>query len=500
MSLLSSIEAATWLTARVSGTLRTDSRRVLPGDGFVAWPGHQVDARRFVRSALDAGATACLVEADAAGKPQPDDERVAAVTGLKSAIGAIASSFYGHPSRRLQVVAVTGTNGKTSTAWWTAQALAALGQRCGLMGTLGVGEPGSLRDAGLTTPDAVTVQQNLARFAKAGFRACVLEASSIGLAEGRLTGTAIEVALFSNLSRDHLDFHGSMDAYRDAKRALFDWPGLRAAVLNIDDPVGAAFAESLALAYRTDQPEGALRLITVSTEQPATLRAEGLQLLQGGLAFTVVEGDDRVAISTRMVGTYNVYNLLLVLGALRALGVPLTDATGAVAALTPVPGRLHRVDTGIGNDLLVYVDYAHTPDALDKALTALRPLATARQGRLWCVFGCGGNRDATKRPLMGAVAAARADRVVLTSDNPRDEVPASILAQILVGVTGHDEVDVIEDRQTAIRGAIRDARSGDVLLLAGKGHETTQEIAGIERPFSDITEAESALALRGARS
>ena len=495
MSLLTADRAAAWLTEQVSGTLRTDSRLVLPGDGFVAWPGHRVDGRSYVQAALDAGAAACLIEADHADAARVDEPRVACLTGLKSVIGEIASAFYGHPSRRLQVVAITGTNGKTSTAWWLAQALTAWGRRCGLIGTLGVGEAGSLRDTGLTTPDAVTLQQSLARFAAAGFAACALEASSIGLDEGRLTGTAIEVALFSNLSRDHIDHHGSMEAYRDAKRALFAWPGLRAAVLNIDDPVGADFAASLALG----NADGALRLHTVSLEQPASLRADGLRMVDGGLSFTLREGTVEFEVATRMVGRYNVANLLLVLGALRALDVPLVDAVKAIAALTPVPGRLQRVAPSTDDgELAVFVDYAHTPDALEKALTALRPLATARQGRLWCVFGCGGNRDASKRPLMGAVAAALADHVVLTSDNPRDEVPSSILAQILAGVTGHDEVDVIEDRQAAIAGAIGKAAPGDVLLLAGKGHETTQEIAGVERPFSDVTEAEAALALRGA--
>ena len=234
-------------------------------------------------------------------------------------------------------------------------------------------------------------------------------------------------------------------------------------------------------------------LWTVSLRSAARLRGEGLHYVAGGLAFDAVEGAERVAVRSQLVGDFNASNLIVVIGGLRALDVPLAQAAAVASLLTPVPGRLQRV---AGREVDVVVDYAHTPDALDKVLVALRSMAAARGGRLWCVFGCGGNRDATKRPLMGAIAARRADHVVITSDNPRDEVPATILAQILVGVTGHDEIDVIEDRREAIRGAVRDAQPGDVILLAGKGHEEDQEIAGIKRPFSDVTEALAALQAR----
>ncbi|MEO5733064.1 MAG: UDP-N-acetylmuramoyl-L-alanyl-D-glutamate--2,6-diaminopimelate ligase [Rubrivivax sp.] len=499
---LAAPQAAAWLAARVSGMLRTDHRLLQPGDGFIAWPGQRVDARRFVQAALDAGAAACLVEADGAEEAvDASDARIASVTGLQSQIGTIASAFHGHPSRTLRMLAVTGTNGKTSTAWWTAQALTALGQRCGVVGTLGIGAPGpveALVDSGLTTPDAVQLQQALRGFVDNGYTACALEASSIGLQQQRLAGTHIDVALFSNLSRDHLDIHGSMEAYRDAKRMLFSWPGLRAAVLNIDDAVGAAFADELMLG----NVEGALKVWTVSRQTGARLRVTNLRIEEGGLVFEVHEtGAVAIAetvatvatVKSALVGDFNVDNLLLVIGALRASDVSLVDAAAAVSASSPVPGRLQRID---GRDLVVVVDYAHTPDALQKALQALRPLATARNGRLWCIVGCGGNRDATKRPLMGAVAAAHADHVVLTSDNPRDEAPSMILSQILAGVTGHDDVDVIEDRHAAIAGAVQRAARGDVLLLAGKGHEQTQEIAGVRRVFCDASEARAALAAR----
>ena len=510
--------AAAWLRSRVSGTLRTDSRQVQPGDAFVAWPGWQVDARRFVPEALAAGAAACLVEADGVAAFGFADPRVACVGGLKAATGPIADRWFGAPSRRLALVATTGTNGKTSTACWTAEALGRLGRRCGVIGTLGIGEPGALVASSLTTPDPVTLQRALRAFADAGCSACAIEASSIGLDEHRLDGAVVQVALFTNLTRDHLDYHGTMQAYRAAKRRLFDWPGLRAAVLNIDDEEGARLAGELR--------GGTLDLWTVSADgAPARLAAAALRHGGDGLAFDVREAPDAqgapealatgaappaagaprvhvharplASVQSRLVGHFNASNLLVVLGALRALGVPLADAAAAVAAVQPVPGRLQRLR---GADLDVVVDYAHTPDALAQVLAALRPLAATRGGRLVCVFGCGGNRDATKRPLMGAIAARDADRVVLTSDNPRDERPAAILAQILAGIAGHDEVQVIENRAEAIACAVAEARAGDVVLLAGKGHEDTQEVAGVRHPFSDLAQARAALERRDVAS
>jgi UDP-N-acetylmuramoyl-L-alanyl-D-glutamate--2,6-diaminopimelate ligase len=341
-----------------------------------------------------------------------------------------------------------------------------------------------VQSTGLTTPDAVALHSAFRTFVDLGFSACALEASSIGIAEHRLVAARIDVALFTNFTRDHLDYHGSMAAYWAAKRALFGWPGLRAAVVNIDDEQGAVLAAELG---------GTLDLWTVSLRLPARLRALGLHYAGGGLAFTVAESGQQAEVRSSLVGEFNASNLLVVLGGLRALGVPLADAAAVTGALTPVPGRLQRV---AGRDLEVVVDYAHTPDALSKVLQALRPLADVRGGKLWCVFGCGGNRDATKRPLMGAIAAAGADHVVVTSDNPRDEAPDTILAHILAGVTGHDGIDVMADRRQAIAYAVREAAAGDVVLLAGKGHEDYQEVAGVKRPFSDLEEARTALALR----
>jgi UDP-N-acetylmuramoyl-L-alanyl-D-glutamate--2,6-diaminopimelate ligase len=341
----------------------------------------------------------------------------------------------------------------------------------------------------MTTPDPVRLQQALHDFVAQGFVACAIEASSIGLQERRLAGTHIEVALFTNLTQDHLDYHQDMSDYWKAKRALFAWPGLKAAVLNIDDVHGADLAGTL--------HHAPLDLWTCSTQGPARLQARGLHHDDdGGLAFELCEGETVLPLRSALIGDFNASNLLLVVAALRALGVALPDAARAAAGLGPVPGRMQRVRIESPGLPEVVVDYAHSPDALDKVLQALQPLARARGGRLWCVFGCGGNRDAAKRPMMGAIAARLADHVVLTSDNPRNEAPGFILSQILAGITGHDEVDVIEDRRAAIGHALAEAAPADVVLLAGKGHEATQEIAGTLREFSDLHEARAALCRR----
>jgi UDP-N-acetylmuramoyl-L-alanyl-D-glutamate--2,6-diaminopimelate ligase len=495
----STAAALAWFAERGVRALGTDSRRVAPGEAFIAWPGYAVDGRQFVAQALAAGANACLVEAEGAEAFDTLDRvEVAALRQLKAATGPLASGFMGAPSERLTVVAVTGTNGKTSTAWWVAQAMSSLGRRCGVIGTLGVGEPPSplqpmaLSFTGMTTPDPITVQAGFKRFADAGFHACAIEATSIGIREHRLDGTKIAVALFTNFTLDHLDYHGSMEAYWQAKADLFAWPGLASAVINIDDRQGAALAASLR--------GGALDLWTYSTHGEARLRAVNVGYQLGGLGFELHEGADRVAVRTQMIGDYNVANLLATIGGLRACGVSLADAAAACALLTPVPGRMQRIASDAAGPQVV-VDYAHTPDALEKALLALQPFATERGGDLWCVFGCGGNRDQGKRPLMGGLAQRLAQRVVVTSDNPRSEAPAFILLQIVAGLAGSQErVKVIEDRRAAIAHAVRHAGPRDVILVAGKGHEDYQEIAGVKHPFSDVEEAHAALVARGGPS
>ncbi len=485
--------AVAWLRAHVSGTLQCDSRKVGEGDGFIAWPGAATDGRQYVGQALQQGAGACLVEEAGADGYSFTDARIAGYAQLKPATGLIAAEWFGEPTQHLDVLAVTGTNGKTSTAWWLAQALHGVARPCGIVGTLGIGVPphagseGAITYNGLTTPDPVLLQQEFRRFVDSGFVACAIEASSVGIVERRLDGTRIRVAVFTNFTQDHLDYHGSMQSYWEAKAELFRWPGLKAAVLNVDDPKGGELAASL---------DGtATDVWTVSCVAPARLQAREIGYGTRGLRFVVAEGDERHELDTQLIGQYNVSNLLGVIGAMRAIGVPLDQACAACTGLTPVPGRMDCI-TQPGQPL-VAVDYAHTPDALDKALQALRPLAQQRGGRLWCVFGCGGDRDTSKRPLMATVAEKRADAVVVTSDNPRSEEPGAIISQVLQGLSHRDAVRVQADRALAIRETIMQAAPQDVVLVAGKGHEEFQEIAGVKLPFSDKAHARNALDARG---
>jgi MurE/MurF fusion protein len=491
-------QAADWLRERMTGRLCSDSRALLAGDVFMAWPGAAHDARIHVTGALAKGAAACLVEAEGAEKFDWPQDRVACYRQLKAASGEIAAACFGHPSEDLSVLAVTGTNGKTSSAWWLAQALSNLKLStpipCGLVGTLGIGrvpapgEPVALESTGLTTPDPVRLQQAFRRFADQGLRACAIEASSIGLAEHRLAGTRIHTALFTNFTQDHLDYHGNLAAYWKAKQALFDWPGLKAAVVNLDDPQGEILAQQL---------QGRdLALWTVSCQdavaEPARLRALDVHYGDAGLVFIVAEGEERQLLQTGLLGGFNVSNLLGVIAAMRSLGVSLQVAVEACAALAPVPGRM-ECHSAPGHPLVV-VDYAHTPDALAKALAALQPLARERGGELCCVFGCGGDRDRAKRPLMAAQAERLADRLVLTSDNPRSESPQAILDQMLLGLKARIPAIQEPDRARAIAAAIAQARPQDVVLVAGKGHEDYQELASGRVPFSDLDQVAQALA------
>ncbi|MGJ7542930.1 UDP-N-acetylmuramoyl-L-alanyl-D-glutamate--2,6-diaminopimelate ligase [Variovorax sp. LT1R16] len=488
-------EAAHWLRSCVPGDLHADSRRVGDGDAFIAWPGAATDGRAHVAAALAQGAVACLVEREGVEAFDFEHEGIASFAGLKAATGPIASSFYGQPSSQIPLIAVTGTNGKTSTAWWLAEALSQRpGQGpCALVGTLGIGVPPDMVHTGLTTPDPVMLQRELRGFVARGFSACAIEASSIGIVERRLDGCEIRVAVFTNFTQDHLDYHGDMDAYWEAKAELFRWPGLGAAVVNIDDLHGASLVAQL-----IDRGTGALDIWTVSAGGGAArLMARDIHYGAEGLRFDVVEqGAAPQSLATQLIGQYNVANLLGVIGALRALGMTLAQAVDACRGLHSVPGRMERV--ALPGQPLAVVDYAHTPDALDKALAGLRPLAEQRGGKLWCVFGCGGDRDATKRPMMAAVAEGQADRVVLTSDNPRSEKPAVILSQILLGLSRPDAAQVEPDRAVAIATALAQAAPEDVVLIAGKGHEAWQEIAGERIAFSDRVHAIDALTARRA--
>ena len=499
-TLHSAQEAAHWLRSRVTGELRTDSRLVREGDGFIAWPGAATDGRRYLAQALAQGARACLME-EAGHTPwlnvlqDPDQESLACMPDLKAQTAWVADAYFEHPSHDLQVLAVTGTNGKTSTAWWLAQALSSpvLQKVCGLVGTLGVGRLPHLITTGMTTPDPVLLQHQFQQFAGDGVTHCAIEASSIGLAEHRLDGTHIRVAVFTNFTQDHLDYHGDMARYWSAKAALFAWPGLQAAVINIDDAQGALLAQQL--------QSGSLDVWTCSRRGPARLQARALTSGQG-LAFDVIEGDTVQTLHTSLIGDYNMDNLLGVIGSLRALGVDLAQAVQACAQLTAVPGRMERVFfdvSGAPADVtspMVVVDYAHTPDAITQALAALRSQATLRGGRLWCVLGCGGDRDASKRPLMAAAAEAAADQVVLTSDNPRSESPEAIVAAMVQGLSRPQSVHIQLDRALAIADTVAQSAAQDVVLVAGKGHESVQEIRDVRHPFSDVAQAQTALQQR----
>ena len=479
-------QAARWLRSQVTGSLTTDSRNVGAGDGFIAWPGAAIDARRYVGDVLHAGASACLVEMSGIDAYGFVDEKIATYAGLKAAAAPIAAAYFEDPSRHLQTIAITGTNGKTSTAWWLAQALGKLNRKCGVVGTLGIGMPGAMAFNGLTTPDPVLLQQQLRRFVDDGFAACAIEASSIGIAERRLDATHLQVAVFTNFTQDHLDYHGSMQDYWTAKASLFAWPNLQAAVINIDDAKGCELSLSL--------KNSSIDVWTVAIDQPARLQAESISQHADALSFTVVEGDQRRAVITSAIGWYNVSNLLGVIGVLRALGVTLEGAAKACSHLSAVPGRLDTLNE-IGKPLVV-VDYAHTPDAIEKVLLALKPVAQGRGGQLWCVFGCGGDRDVSKRPLMATIAQKNADQIVITSDNPRSENPETIIGQILLGLTFRSSVRVQADRALAIAQVMASAQPNDVVLLAGKGHEAYQEAGGIKHPFDDMQHAQAALDLR----
>ena len=482
-------------------SLCADSRAVAPGDVFVAYPGERADGRRFIDDAVARGASAVLWEhrehANAAAIAVPN----VAVHDLQVLSGWIAHLVYGRPSEQLRAVGVTGTNGKTSVSQWIAQAFAMLDRPCAVIGTLGCGlleaggegpVAGHLEETLNTTPDAITLHRLLAGYRKLGAQAAAMEVSSIGLHQGRLNGLRFDVAVLTNLTRDHLEYHGSMQAYGAAKQQLFATPGLKAAVLNLDDALGRKLARNLAgsgvqvigYALNADIAEAA-------SADALIIIAEGIAAAPRGLRFTAVSRQGRADILAPVVGSFNVSNLLAVLGVLLASDVPLDQAAAVLQRLTFPPGRMQALG-GEGQPLVV-VDYAHTPDALEQALMALRDTAVVRGRRLVCVFGCGGNRDPGKRPLMGEVAARLADTVILTSDNPRDEDPQAILADIARGMPGGR---IIADRAEAIRIAIADADARDVVLIAGKGHETYQEIAGRRLPFSDIECADAALAMR----
>lgn len=506
-------EAAAWMAAHLGkgAKLRSDTRKIAPGDGFIARPGKNFSSAALAAKAMDAGAAAIIVEGlGDLGRPV---EMAGAVPRLEvpqlaSRTGMIASAFYGRPSMTLQLIAITGTNGKTTISFSLAHALARSGIASAVIGTLGVGVfPAGCAQAfspswsesatnGLTTPDAVDLQTLLYELKQQSIKAVVLEASSIGLMQGRLQGCAIKVAAFSNLSHDHLDIHGTMENYAKAKALLFASPTLGAAVIHLDDPFGMAMWHT---------PEQAVDRIAIGRELPSNAHS-GLQAVaaapsEQGIAVTLSGKNKAVPLSGEIQipvhGAHNVENALVIAGCLWAMELEPQEIHARLAGLRMPPGRLEMVCGEHGP--LACIDYAHSPIALQSALQALRPVAQTRSGSLVCVFGCGGDRDAAKRPLMGEVASRLADRVLITSDNPRSEDPQKIINAIASGVPASLQHRVRQeiDRARAISEAIAQARENDVVLIAGKGHESSQMIGNQKIPFSDLACAKQALENRG---
>ncbi|WP_028207786.1 UDP-N-acetylmuramoyl-L-alanyl-D-glutamate--2,6-diaminopimelate ligase [Paraburkholderia nodosa] len=492
-------DALAWLRARVAPAagLHADTRSLKPGDVFLAYAVEGADNRPHIANAIERGAAAVLYQPEGYAGEQLDASIALAVPQLDVLAGEIASGWYGDPSDAMLVVGVTGTNGKTSCSQWIASAFTAIGQKCAIVGTLGTGFPGQLVHTGFTTPDAPQLQRSLAQLRSAGAQAIAMEVSSHALHQGRVNGTSFDIAVFTNLTQDHLDYHHTFEAYEAAKARLFAWPGLRAAIVNADDAAG----RRLIAATR-----GKARTIAYSVATPAAdavvadawLRASDVRATATGTAFHLETSDwGEAQVEAHVLGLFNVSNLLGVLGALLAANVPLVATLNELSKLQPVNGRMERLGGRADHDEpLVVIDYAHTPDALEKTLEALRPMAAARGGQLICMFGCGGDRDATKRPLMGAIAERLADQVVVTSDNPRSESPTAIIEQIAQGMRDAAKARRIEDRASAILQAVRGAAREDVVVLAGKGHEATQEIMGKKRAFSDQDHARLALAAR----
>lgn len=475
--------------------LALDSRRVRAGDAFFALAGTTAHGITFAPKAVERGASAILAEPSAAfpspaggrrRRVAPDEGGVAEIwiDGLHDRVGEIAARFFDHPSQSLRVIGVTGTNGKTSIVQLLAGALQGLGAHAATIGTLGAGRVGAIREGERTTPDAISVQALLAEFRDEGVSHVAMEVSSHAVAQGRVNAVAFDVAAFTNLTRDHLDYHGTMEAYGAAKAKLFAWPNLRAAVINVDDAFGRRLIANLpggvqGLSYGVDNAEAAIVATHVRTS------GDGLNF---HLRTPWGEGD----IATSLLGRFNVANLLAVAGCLGALGYAFTQIRDALASAQPVVGRMNRLGGG-ANLPLVVVDYAHTPDALEQALANLRSHC---EGRLICVFGAGGERDRGKRPQMAAIAERLADRVIVTDDNPRNENGDAIVAQIVAGFARPEAVAVQRDRAQAIALALREAKAGDVVLIAGKGHEPYQEVAGIKHPFDDLAVARRTLEAR----
>lgn len=475
--------------------LAVDSRRVRPGDLFLACAGNRVHGLDFLHAALSAGAGAVAWEPTPGVQPPAMSAMgggvpLVAVENLGYHLGTVGSRFFNHPSAALQVIGVTGTDGKTSCTHFVAQALDADAAPCGLIGTLGYGRYGRLQTGLHTTPDAVTLQRELARLRDMGARRVAVEVSSHALDQNRIGAVAVHTAVLTNLGRDHLDYHGDLSGYAAAKRRLFHHPGLRHAVLNGDDPFGRELLISL---------DGSVQPVLYGFDLSsapagvATVRGVDLQLEANGLRMTIDSSWGSGQLASTVLGRFNGANLLAAAAVLLVSGIPFEQVLARLGATRTVPGRMERVGDAPGGPLLV-VDYAHTPQALEHVLAALRAHCT---GALWCVFGAGGERDRGKRPLMGAVAERLADFIVVTDDNPRHEDATQIVVDILAGMADPDAVYVERDRAKAIGLAIERARPGDVVLVAGKGHEDYQQVGDRRLPFNDREQVLAYLGRRG---
>ncbi len=460
--------------------ITSDSREVKQGNLFIAYKGDKSDGRDHIAEAINNGAAAVIWEQE--GFTWNSELKIPNISifGLRNSAGFIADGFYGQPSSRLWMIGVTGTNGKSSCSHWIAQAMNSLERRAAVIGTLGNGFvdiPNTLSEAVNTTPDPILIQKLLAEYLKKNAKTIVMEVSSHGLDQGRVNGVHFDVALFTNLSRDHLDYHKNMESYENAKRKLFTWDGLRCAVLNIDDPVGSRFNVELVNNGKSTLTYGL---------HGGDVRGFDVSYSREGIKMKISSPFGEVGLELPVIGKFNAYNLLAVYATLLASDVPYFKAAQAMHSITSVPGRMQQFG-GVSGPLIV-IDYAHSPDALEKALQALSEIT---EGKLICVFGCGGDRDKGKRLLMGQVASSYADEIIVTSDNPRYENPNEIVEQIIAGISKNYQR--IEDRRLAIADAIKRANIQDVVLIAGKGHENYQDIEGVKYDFNDALVVEEFL-------
>jgi len=461
--------------------LQLDSRRIRPGELFLAVPGEVHDGRQFIEQAVAGGAVAVAAEAPVAGFVDAIPVPLVEVPELRFEVGHLAARFYDHPSHGLHMIGVTGTNGKTTTSRLVAQLGRSMGRSFGVIGTLGATLGNGVTGSGNTTPDLVSLQRQLSDWRDAGVFGVSMEVSSHALVQGRVNGVEFETAVYTNLSHDHLDYHGDMDAYSRAKMQLFSTEGLRNAVLNLDD--------DYAPRVRSVVAEGARILTYSASGGPADVRVENPVFGDGGVSAVLCTPWGSGHFTSPLPGDFNLANLAAAVTALALAGEELASILEMIPTLQPVPGRMQTVPNDLG--LQVIVDYAHTPDALEQVLLALRPHVS---GALVTVFGCGGDRDRHKRQVMGRVASHLSDRVVVTSDNPRSEKPGDILRDIETGCSG--DYLLVEDRAEAIDLAIGMAHSGDCIVIAGKGHEDYQIVDGERLPFSDAEQAGRALSRR----